>query len=141
MMNHMTRQVGPRIRKNVSVDRYLANLETRPSAEPSETARGVMPPGYPQKMQGMNMSSDFMRKVWSARAMKGMRSTAAMSMMGLMTAMRVLPDDLYHRVMETDEDIAKNAIYDEIIRRFGNPADYKKPLMNMRGMDHTNHGK
>lgn len=136
MMNHMVEQVGPRIRENASVDRYLENLETRPPANASETARGDMPPGYPQKMQGMNMSKIMMEKIWAAREMKGMRSTAAMSMMGLMTAMRVLPDDLYHRVMETDEDIPKNAIFEEIIRRFGNPADYQKPTM---GMNHLGH--
>jgi len=131
MMNHMVEQVGPRIRDNASVDRYLQNLDSRPSAIASKTAVGAMPPGYPQKMQGMNMSEEMMMKIWSAREMKGMRSTAAMSMMGLMTAMRVLPDDLYRRVMETDEDIPKNAIYEEIVRRFGNPNDYQKPKMNM----------
>lgn len=50
MMNHMVRQVGPRIRESVSVDRYLDNLESRPPAEVSTTAAGNQPPGYPQKM-------------------------------------------------------------------------------------------
>lgn len=132
MMNHMVRQVGPRIRKEVTVDRYLANLDTRPSAEISKTAEGTEPPGYPQKMQGMNMSDEFMQKVWSAREMKGMRATVAMSMHGLMTAMRVLPEDLYHRVMDTDEDIPKGEVFAEIVRRFGNPSDYvRAPKMMM----------
>ena len=126
MMNHMVEQVGPRIRKDATVDRYLADLDTRPSAEISETARGDVPPGYPQKMQGMQMSDEFMEKVWSPREMKGMRATVAMSIHGLMTSMRVLPEDLYHRVMQTDEDIPKGAIFAEIVRRFGDPQRYEK---------------
>lgn len=132
MMNHMVRQEGPRIRNEVSVDRYLENLDTRPAPILSQTARGEVPPGYPQKMQGMEMSDEFMKKVWSIREMKGMRANAAMSMAGLMTAMRVLPEDLYHRVMETDEDIPKGEIFAEIVRRFGDPGRYEKaPKMKM----------
>jgi hypothetical protein len=126
MMNHMVPQVGPRIRENVSVDRFLANLDSRPPADLSPTAEGTVPPGYPQKMQGMKMSPDFMEKVWSPREMKGMRADVAMSMHGLMTAMRVLPEDLYHRVMETDEEIPKGEIFAEIVRRFGDPWRYEK---------------
>jgi FtsP/CotA-like multicopper oxidase with cupredoxin domain len=132
MMNHMVEQVGPRIRKDVSVQRYLANLDTRPPAEISRTARGDQPPGYPQKMQGMSMSPEFMEKIWSIREMKGMRATAPMSRKGLMSALRVLPEDLYHRVMETDEDIPKGDIFAEIVRRFGDPERYEKaPEMMM----------
>ena len=47
--------------------------------------------------------------------------------LGLMAAMRVLPDDLYHRVMETDE---------EIVRRFGNINDYEPAPKMMPGMHH-----
>ena len=83
-------------------------------------------PGYPQKMQGMSMSDEFVNKIWSAREMKGMRANVHMSMAGLMTAMRVLPADLYHRVMETDEDIPRGAIFEEIVRRFGDPDRYQK---------------
>ncbi|MHB8899193.1 MAG: copper oxidase, partial [Thermoguttaceae bacterium] len=132
MMNHMVEQVGPRIRNDVTVDRYLENLDTRPAALVSGTAQSQVPPGYPQKMQGMNMSDQFMKKIWSVREMKGMRASAAKSMAGLMTAMRVLPEDLYHRVMEIDEDIPKGAIFDEIVRRFGDPERYEKaPKMMM----------
>lgn len=134
MMNHMVEQVGPRIRNDVTVDRYLGNLDTRPQPEFSETARGDVPPGYPQKMQGMSMSPEFMEKIWSIREMKGMRATAPMSRKGLMTALRVLPDDLYRRVMETDEEIPKGEVFAEIVRRFGNPQDYQRaPKMMMHG--------
>jgi len=126
MMNHMVEQVGPRIRNDVTVDRYLQNLETRPAPVVSETALSKVSPGYPQKMQGMNMSDEFMEKVWSRREMKGMRANVAMSMAGLMTSMRVLPEDLYHRVMETDEEIPKGLIFAEIVRRFGDPECYEK---------------
>ncbi|QDU44505.1 Multicopper oxidase mco [Symmachiella dynata] len=125
MMNHMVEQVGPRIRKGASVDRYLANLDSVPQAVVSKTALGEEPPGYPQKMQGMHMSMESMKTIWAAREMKGMRAPVPMSMAGLMTAMRVLPADLYHRVMETDEDIPKGEIFDEIVRRFGDPETYQ----------------
>lgn len=60
-----------------------------------------------------------------------------MSMHGLMTAMRVLPDDLYHRVMETDEDIPPGEIFAEIVKRFGDPEHYQRaPKM----MTHDKHG-
>lgn len=133
MMNHMVEQVGPRIREGVNVDRYLANLNTRPEAKLSATAEGIEPPGYPQKMQGMQMSPQFMKKIWSSREMQGMRATAAMSMKGLMTAMRVMPEDLYHRVMETDEEIPKGDIFAEIVRRFGDPQDYQRAPKMMHG--------
>lgn len=138
MMNHMVEQVGPRIRKDSSVDQYLANLDSRPPAEFSETATGDVPPGYPQKMQGMNMSHEFMQKVWAKREMMGMRANSPMSMMGLMTALRVLPEDLYHRVMETDEDISKGDIFAEIVRRYGDPERYERaPKMMMHGGHQT----
>jgi FtsP/CotA-like multicopper oxidase with cupredoxin domain len=133
MMNHMVEQVGPRIRRDVSVDRYLANLDTRPPAEISKIAAGDLPPGYPQKMQGMEMSPEFMKKIWSIREMQGMRATAPMSRKGLMSALRVLPDDLYHRVMETDEEIPKGEIFAEIVRRFGDPGRYEPVPPRMHG--------
>ncbi len=134
MMNHMVEQVGPRIRPNASMASYLSNLDQRPEPEVSPTAENQVPPGYPQKMQGMNMSPEFMQKVWATREMQGMRATAAMSMMGLMTAMRVLPEDLYHRVMETDEAIPKGDIFAEIVRRFGEPEKYERAPMMMHDM-------
>jgi hypothetical protein len=136
MMNHMVEQVGPRIREDVTVDRYLANLDSRPTAEVSTTAAGKQPPGYPQKMMGMEMNPDMMMKVWSGREVMGMRSTFPMSMMGLMTTLRVLPEDLYRRVMESDEAIAKGSIFEEIVKRFGDPARYEKAPM---GMMHGKH--
>ena len=36
---------------------------------------------------------------------------------GLMIVIRVLPEDLYQRVMESDEKIEHGEIFDEIVRR------------------------
>lgn len=134
MMNHMTRQVGPRIRKNDSVDQYLANLDRRPVVSTVEHDPGFATPGYPQEMKGMHMTDSMMKAIWDRREMKGMRSTSPMSLMGLMTALRVLPEDLYHKVMESDEPIEKGSVFEEIIRRFGDAADYVPPLMNHMNM-------
>lgn len=132
MMNHMTQQTGPRIRSEANVDQYLANLESRPRVAVSPIAEGKTPPGHPQMMLGMNMSPEFMDQVWAPREMQGMRATVAMSMHGLMTCMRVLPADLFQKVMETDEEIEKGSIFQEIVNRFGNPADYQSaPKMMM----------
>ncbi len=136
MMNHMTQQFGPRIRSNSSVDEFLTDLDSRPSVEISPIALAQMPPGYPQKMLSMNMDMEAMKRIWSPREMQGMRDTVAMSMMGLMTSMRVLPADLFDRVMNSDEKIEKGEIFDEIVKRFGNPEDYKPaPKMDMGGME------
>ena len=38
--------------------------------------------------------------------------------------------------MNSDEKIEKGSIFNEIVKRFGNPADYQSsPKMNMDGMD------
>jgi hypothetical protein len=117
MMNHMVEQVGPRIRKNQSVEDYQRDLNHRPSVDLSQNPMKQYPPGYPQKMQGMEMSEMMMEKLWSRREVKGMRHNWHMGVHGLMTVVRVLPDDLFERVMNTQEDIAKGSIFDEIVRR------------------------
>jgi hypothetical protein len=129
MMNHMVRQVGPRIRQDTSVDRYLADLDVRPDAEVSDTALGKQPPGYPQEMKGMHMDPETMKRIWDRREVQGMRANWPMAVMGLMTTLRVLPDDLYRRVMESDDQIAKGSVFEEIVRRFGNIKDYKPDAM------------
>ncbi len=124
MMNHMTRQVGPRIRSNSSVDRYLANLDSRPSVDANH-GQSFSTPGYPQKMQGMSMNKSTMKTLWNRREVQGMRANYLMAVKGLMTVMRVLPDDLYRIVMESDEPVEKGAVFAEIVRRFGTPGDYQ----------------
>jgi FtsP/CotA-like multicopper oxidase with cupredoxin domain len=136
MMNHMVEQVGPRIREGRNVEAYLANLDSRPQVKLSSTAADAQPPGYPQKMMGMNMTEDMMKKVWARREVQGMRAQFPMSMMGLMTAIRVLPHDLYRLVMESDESVEKGAVFAEIVQRFGSPAAYEpapKMMMDRHG--------
>lgn len=132
MMNHMVKHVGPRMRVGENVDAYLANLDARPPIDLTREDKGFETPGYPQGMKGMSMSDDSMKALWKRREVKGMRASVMMSVKGLMTAMRVLPEDLYHQVMETDKNIAKGAIFEEIVKRFGDPSTYEKtPMMKM----------
>ena len=131
MMNHMTRQVGPRVRETSNVDRYIADLDRVPEVAMRRNDTGFATPGYPQEMKGMNMSDKVMETIWNRREVKGMRAMWPMSVMGLMTVLRVLPEDLFHKVMETDEMIEKGSIFEEIVRRFGNPNDYEPGKMKM----------
>ncbi len=55
-----------------------------------------------------------------------------MSVMGLMTVLRMLPDDLYHKVMETDEPVKKGSIFEEIVRRFGGRDAHEADKMHIR---------
>ncbi|QGJ68697.1 Multicopper oxidase with three cupredoxin domains [Planctomycetales bacterium 10988] len=125
MMNHMVRHVGPRLREGESVDRYLANVDSRPSVDFTRESEGFLTPGYPQKMKGMSMSKDFMMKIWSRREVQGMREMWPMAVKGLMTVLRVLPEDLYNEVMHSEKEIPKGSVFQEIVKRFGNGEDYK----------------
>ena len=133
MMNHMVRQVGPRIREGVQVDQYMQNTSTRPAVDFTRTGNKWDTPGYPQKMQGMERTMPQMQKVWDRREVRGMRANYPMAVKGLMTVMRVLPDDLYNMVMESEEPVEKGAVFAEIVRRFGDPDRYKAApkMMNM----------
>lgn len=135
MMNHMVKHVGPRMRTNEDVDQFLANLDSRPSVSSEREDQGFAVPGYPQGMKGMSMSKEFMKAIWSRREVQGMRATAMSSIKGLMTSLRVLPDDLYERVMNTDEDIPKGEIYTEVVKRFGDRSTYE-PAPMMHAEDH-----
>jgi hypothetical protein len=50
-----------------------------------------------------------------------------------MTAIRVLPHDLYRLVMESDESVEKGSVFAEIVQRFGNAAAYEPAPMMMNG--------
>lgn len=116
MMNHMVEQVGPRIRKS-HVDDYLKNLDVRPPVDSPLKQKAFNTPGYPQKMQGMHMSPSAMKKIMGRRETRGMRKGWQMGVHGLMTVLRVLPDDLYKKVMESDEPVKPGETFDEIVRR------------------------
>jgi hypothetical protein len=77
-------------------------------------ARGTMNrrvPGYPQGMMDMpvEMPAERLRKLTGKRETRGMRRDWYTGLQGLMTAVRVLPPDLYDRVMSGDGEIAPGA--------------------------------
>ena len=110
----------------------MANLDSRPPVEYPRSDPGFATPGYPQAMQGMSMDDKTMKAIWSRREVRGMRANYPMAVKGLMTVMRVLPDDLYRLVMEGDNKVDKGAVFAEIVRRFGDPAKYDAaPMMKM----------
>jgi len=117
MMNHMVRHVGPRLRKDESVDQFMANLDSRPRVSFKKENPAFDVPGYPQMMQGMEMTDAQMRAIMMRREVKGMRKDWMKSLHGLMTLVRVLPEDLYDRVMTGDEKIQSGEIFDEVVRR------------------------
>ncbi len=117
MMNHMVRQVGPRIRKDIDVGAYKASIENRPRVDFVHDDQGFAVPGYPQKMQGMEMSHEAMQKLNSRREVRGMRKMWHMGVHGLMTVVRVLPDDLYDQVMNSDEKMEPGYVFNELVAR------------------------
>ena len=105
MMNHMVRHSGPRIRDEVEVSRYKESLTSRPDVRYPKTNKYAEVPGWPQMMQSKSFSPAELQKIFNRREVKGMRENWHTGVKGLMTVVRVLPDDLYHRVMETNEDV------------------------------------
>ena len=105
MMNHMVRHNGPRMRDEVEVSRYKESLTTRPDVRYPHTNKAIETPGWPQMMQSQNFSPDELQKIYNRREVKGMRENWHIGVKGLMTVVRVLPEDLYHRVMEANEKV------------------------------------
>lgn len=120
MMNHMVRQIGPRIRQAHSAQAYLNSPLHVPPPENNLSDIGFKTPGYPQEMQGMmnepEMSMEAMMKVMMKKECRGMRKHWSSGVKGLMTVLRVLPDDLYDRVMNSNEHIAPGEIFDAIVQ-------------------------
>lgn len=121
MMNHMVRQIGPRIRPSHNANSYLMNPNHVPQPEDALQESGFKTPGYPQGMQGMmmteEMQADAMMKIMMRREARGMRKHWASGVHGLMTVLRVLPDDLYQKVMHSNEPLAPGEIFDTIVKR------------------------
>src|SRR6056297_2384231 len=114
MMNHMVKQVGPRIREGVEVERYRDGLQSRPQVKFPHHDPGFSVPGYPQMMQSQGFTKEEMKKIDGRRAVRGMRSNWHMGVKGLMTVVRVLPDDLYDLVMHSDEPLRPGQVFDAI---------------------------
>lgn len=123
MMNHMVPQVGPHIRKGQNIEKYLDALPNRPSAKFGNEETANLVPGYPQKMQNMNMSQEALKKITDKREARGMRKEWHMGVKGLMTVLRVLPEELYDRVMHSQEDIPPGTIFEAIAQ-----GKYRKPV-------------
>ena len=119
MMNHMVRQVGPRIREDVDVQRYRGDLTSRPQVKFPHTDPGYLVPGYPQMMQSQGFTPEEMRKIDGRRETRGMRPMWHMGVKGLMTILRVLPDDLYDLVMHSETELQPGQVFEEIKRRRG----------------------
>lgn len=116
MMNHMVRQVGPRIRREEDVSQYLDALPNRPQAERTFENPAFGVPGYPQKMQGQEMNPEAMQKINGRRETRGMRKKWHEGIKGLMTVIRVLPEEYYDLVMHNDEYIPPGAIFEAIAK-------------------------
>jgi hypothetical protein len=114
MMNHMVRQVGPRIRRGEGIDEYVSMLPNRPDPVDILEQSQFKTPGYPQDMQGMNMNMDSLMKEMNKREARGMRQGWTTGVHGLMTVLRVLPDELYDRVMHGNTEIAPGEIFDAV---------------------------
>jgi hypothetical protein len=73
---------------------------------PSEMKQKFNVPGYPQDMMEMHgmMSPDQMRKVQGPLT-RGMRRNWPMGVQAMMTVLRVLPDELYDRVVFGEGEI------------------------------------
>jgi manganese oxidase len=119
MMNHMTIHAGPRMREGMSTDDFKTSLTTRPAVDSLQTDLSVKAPGYPQMMQGTGFTDSEMKKIDSRRETRGMREKWHMGVKALMTVVRVLPEDLYDLVMNSDEPVEPGQVFKEIARRQG----------------------
>ncbi len=117
MMNHMVQQVGPRIRAHSNESRYQDSSPDRPPVAPDFENPAWRTPGYPQKMQGMEWTADQLRKITGRREAKGMRTMWHEAPHALMTVLRVLPEDLYDRVMNEHDTVAPGEIFEAIVSR------------------------
>jgi len=117
MMNHMVPQAGPRIRGESGVGTYQDALPNRPPVQSFLGTQAFRIPGYPQNMQGMPMSETQMKFLNQRRETRGMRQDWHQAVKGLMTVLRVLPEDLYTRVMLSDEVIRPGEIFETIAKR------------------------
>lgn len=123
MMNHMVRQVGPRIRGMMNAMDYSTAFPNAPEPVDVLKQEEFQTPGYPQNMLGMmlgdDMSSESVEKYNSKPETRGMRKDWWKGVHGLMTVLRVLPEDLYERVMSSNEPMQSGEVFDTIVRRYG----------------------
>jgi len=63
------------------------------------------------------MPPQVMKQIMGRKEVAGMRKGWQMAVKGLMTAIRVLPHDLYDRVVQGDPSIRAGEIFEETMRR------------------------
>ena len=119
MMNHMVVHAGPRIREGVDSASYKTDLARRPRVKFPHTDSGYAIPGYPKMMQDQGFTQEELLRINSRRETRGMRQNWHKGLKGLMTAVRVLPEDLYDLVMHSDEPVEPGYVFHEIARRRG----------------------
>ena len=119
MMNHMVIHSGPRIREGVNTASYKTSLTSRPRVKFPHTDQGYAVPQYPLMMKSQGFTEEELVRVNSRRETRGMRPNWHEGVKGMMTVVRVLPEDLYELVMESDEPVKPGQIFNEIARRRG----------------------
>lgn len=122
MMNHMVRQVGPRIRGMMNAMEYSNAFPNAPEPKDVLAQAAFQTPGYPQNMQGMMMSEEMSKEAiekYNAKPeTRGMRKDWWKGVHGLMTVLRVLPDDLYDKVMNSQQQLLPGEIFDAVVQRY-----------------------
>jgi FtsP/CotA-like multicopper oxidase with cupredoxin domain len=117
MMNHITPTMGPLVRTGVDVSRYKANLEDRPPVKMPHEDPGFLQPSYFRGMGAANLNPAQVRKLQAKREVRGMREDWYTGVDGLFQILRVLPEDLFDKVMNGDEPVAPASVFDEIVTR------------------------
>lgn len=124
MMNHMEPGIGPGSRKKVMEGEMAAQenhaahgkADSQMKMDPQMRMDAKIPadpydvPGYPQD-SGMHamMSKEEIKKLVSNPLTRGMAPQWYMGVMGLMTVVRVLPPDLYDKVVSGKGDVPAGA--------------------------------
>ncbi len=126
MMNHMTEQVGPRIRQQTPLAAFKDDLQTRPPVSFTHHNPAFDVVGYPQMMHMHQMTPESLRRINDRREARGMRADWHKGIKGLMTVVRVLPEDLYNLVMHGDEPVPPGYVFDEVVRRVKDRAASKR---------------
>ena len=118
MMNHMVRQIGPRIRPQSNLMQYIKEPDSIPDPIDVSGISKYQVPGYPQDMMGMMMADEMkpeaMKRIHERRETRGMRKDWASGVKGLMTVLRVLPEEHYNLVMNSGKPVAPGEIFDAI---------------------------
>lgn len=121
MMNHMVSQVGPIIRQEKhdpgfqvpaypQIMRGMSSMTMEGMKMDGQPGHATMPEmTMDENDYSMKMTMEDMRKVTGRRETHGMREGWYKGVKGLFTVLRVLPPDLYDKVMNTNDPIPPNS--------------------------------